>query len=350
MDYQKLKSQYKSKQQINVLADNLKLMTQNVKQKQSAEHHAREAELEKIRAQAARAAIISSLEYASKIQKNLLPPESEFKESFSDYSIVWNQRDIVGGDIYWIKKFFDGAVLCVCDCTGHGTPGALLTMLVVSAFEAMVNESNYKNPAEIIRLLDQRLVKVLNVTSTIEQSKESIIDIKDGCDLAVLYISNEGDVSVSSTNIPVFICDGNEITKIKGQKLFVGEGQITKDDQVKVTIIPKNPKKKFYISTDGLFDQVGGERSIPFGYNTFKQIILDNHNQKQRIISDKIWDEFELYRGDQVRRDDVEFISFKPNIKDAVDTIDRRIKDRRIMGRRLDDGKNIIKIKKPQDR
>ena len=270
MDYQTLKNQYMSKKQVNVMADNLKLMTQNVIQKQSAEHHAKVAEIEKMRAEAARAAIISSLEYASKIQKNLLPPESEFRNSFLDYSILWNPRDIVGGDIYWIKKFYDGTVLCVCDCTGHGTPGALLTMLVVSAFEAMVNEYNYKDTAGIIKMLDQRLVKVLNVTSDIASSEDEIINIKDGCDLAVLFISNIGEVSISSANTPVFICDGKEITKVKGQKLFVGEGKITHESEIKVTTIPADPNNKYYISTDGIFDQAGGPKGVPFGYNIIK--------------------------------------------------------------------------------
>jgi len=69
---------------------------------------------------------------------SLLPETNKFEQAFADYSVKWEPRDIVSGDIYWIKSFDAGTMLCVCDCTGHGVPGALLTMLVVSAFEDMV--------------------------------------------------------------------------------------------------------------------------------------------------------------------------------------------------------------------
>ncbi len=77
------------------------------------------------------------LDYACSIQKNMLPNHTTFKKAFPDYSVIWSPRDIVGGDIYWMKNFSEGSVLCVCDCTGHGTPGALLTMLVMSAFDTV---------------------------------------------------------------------------------------------------------------------------------------------------------------------------------------------------------------------
>ena len=128
---------------------------------QIAVQSAHNAELDKARAEAGREAVLSSLVYASGIQKNLLPATGAFQKAFSDFSVIWDPREIVRGDIYRIKSFDEGAVLCVCDCTGHGTPGALLTMLVVSAFAMIVNEQTYKNTALIIRMLDERLAGVI---------------------------------------------------------------------------------------------------------------------------------------------------------------------------------------------
>lgn len=255
--------------------------------------------------------ILSSIDYAGKIQNNMLPAEEEFRKVFSDYSVLWKPRDIVGGDIYWLKNFNEGTVLCVCDCTGHGTPGALLTMLVVSAFETIVNEANCKDTAEIIWRLEQRLVDVLHV-NTPEQIKNRIDDIKDGCDLAVLFIAKDGDVTLSSGNTHVFVCDGKEVTQIKGQRIYVGEGRLKSRDDVKTVKIPGNPDNKFYVASDGLYDQKGGARNNPFGYRTFKQLILENHNEKQEVISDKIWEAFENYRSNGIRLDDFELITFKP--------------------------------------
>jgi hypothetical protein len=270
-----------------------------------AEQQVYESELAKERAEAAREAVMAGISYASKIQKNLLPEDSQFKEAFSDYSVIWNPRDIVGGDIYWLKKFDKGTVLCVCDCTGHGTPGALLTVLVVSAFEDAVTSGNCHDTADIIWQLEQRLVSVFggNTGGT---------DIKDGCDIAVLFIAKDGSVNISSGNIHVFVCDGSEVRQIKGQKIYIGEGRLKGKDDVKTVHIPAGADDKFYIASDGLFEQVGGERSEPYGYRAFGKIILENHGEKQSVIADKIWAAFEEYRNAEPRVDDFELITFKP--------------------------------------
>ncbi len=250
---------------------------------------------------------MESIKYASRIQKSLLPLESQFQTAFSDYSVKWHPKDIVGGDIYWLKTFTSGSVLCVCDCTGHGTPGAFLTMLVVSELEAAVSEQNCNDTAHIIWELEQRLVNVFKRNV----GEENTVN-KDGCDLAVLFIDNDGSVTFSSGHTHIFVCDGNEVTQYKGQKIFVGEGELESKHDIKVSKIPPNPENKFYIASDGLFDQPGGEHSRPYGYRGFKKIILENHYEKQTVISDKIWNAFEQWRGKEPRVDDFELITFKP--------------------------------------
>nr|AGS53334.1 tetratricopeptide repeat domain protein [uncultured bacterium contig00014] len=271
-----------------------------------AERKVYESELAKERAEAAREAVMSGISYASKIQKNLLPADSELTNSFSDHSVIWEPRDVVGGDIYWLKKFDAGTALCVCDCTGHGTPGALLTMLVVSALEGIVKPDNCHDTAYIIWRLEQRLVDVFSVNTNMDA------DIKDGCDLAVLFVAKDGSVNISSGNIHVFVCDGREVRQIKGQNIYIGEGRLKGKDDVETINIPAKDGNKFYIASDGLFDQIGGGRSEPYGYRAFRQIILENHNEKQSLISDRIWSAFEEYRGAEPRVDDFELIAFKP--------------------------------------
>jgi len=110
----------------------------------------RESELSKRKTEIANDTIMESINYASKIQRNLLPYNSVLESVFDDYFIIWKPRDIVGGDIYWLKQFEKGTVLCVADCTGHGTPGALLTMLVVSAFESVIKPDNCHDTAHAL--------------------------------------------------------------------------------------------------------------------------------------------------------------------------------------------------------
>ncbi|MCL2801524.1 MAG: SpoIIE family protein phosphatase [Treponema sp.] len=261
--------------------------------------------------------LVSGIEYAGKIQRNLLPLDDTFKKAFTDYSCIWKPKDIVGGDIYWLKNFNDGTVLCVCDCTGHGTPGALLTMLVVSAFETLIDDSNYKDTAQIIWELEKKLIAELNVSS--KRASKGLV-INDGCDLAVLYISKKGAVKISSGNTNVFICDGKNIQRLRGQKLRVGSGALINKEQIDVTVIEENPNNKFYIVSDGLYEQIGSQLDsqfgndelLPFGFKILEKIILENHNESQSVISEKIYIEFENHRGNNARRDDLQLITFKP--------------------------------------
>jgi serine phosphatase RsbU (regulator of sigma subunit) len=157
-------------------------------------------------------------------------------------------------------------------------------------------------------------VAALNVkrTELNQNEKIKVGDIQDGCDIAVLYIAKDGHVSISSGHTHVFVCNGKEVRQIKGQKIFVGEGKLISKDSVETVMVPADPDNKFYIASDGLYDQIGGDSNLPFGYSRFKQIILDKHKEKQAAISEAIWEAFETYRGGQLRRDDLQLIAFKP--------------------------------------
>jgi serine phosphatase RsbU (regulator of sigma subunit) len=288
--------------EIGVLAQSLRDMVASLKHMITvATQKTREAE-------EATETIIQGINYASKIQRDLLPRNYAFDKAFQDYSIIWKPRDIVGGDIFWLKNFERGTILCVCDCTGHGTSGAMLTMLVVSALEACIWPNNCNDTAGIIWQIEQKLVSNFSVNT----GEQNLDDIQDGCDLAVLFIARDGIVSISSGHIPVFVCDGKKVRQIKGQRIAVGEGRLKSKDEINVERIEANPDNTFYIGSDGLFDQPGGPLSIPFGYKTFNRIIMENHGEKLSVISEKLWKSFEEYRGDEIRVDDIQLISFKP--------------------------------------
>ena len=280
-------------------------------EKLCAERQAHQSDIERARAEAATEAVMSSISYASKIQKNLLPLDGALEAAFSDHSVIWKPRDIVGGDIYWAKCFDTGTSLCVADCTGHGTSGALLTMLVVSVLESIVWPSNSGDTAAILWQLDQRLAAALNVAAGASGAC-GIADIADGCDIAVLFISKEGDVTFSSGHMNVFICDGREVQRFRGQQVFVGEGRLKSKNEVEAHAIPASPDNKFYIASDGLYEQPGGGRGKAFGIKAFERILLDSHNEKQAVTARRVWEAFEGHRGAEPRVDDFELIAFQP--------------------------------------
>jgi len=256
----------------------------------------------------AREMTISGITYAGKIQRSLLPPEKVYEKAFSDYSLIYRPKNIVGGDIHWMKNFDGGTLLCVSDCTGHGTPGALLTMLVVSSLRSVVSESNYADTAAIIWELEKSLLTTLN--------PDNAGSAKDGCDLAVLFIADDGEIKISAGNIDVFVCNGNKVTRYRGQAIHVGEGEIQGMDEINVITIPADVRNKYYIASDGLYEQIGGEKKLPFGYEAMEDIILIYHDDEQNAITEKILQAFESYRGEEPQRDDVSLIAFQPKTKE----------------------------------
>lgn len=254
------------------------------------------------------ATIVSSITYAARIQRNLLPSEQSFQTAFSDYSILWSPKDIVGGDIYWLKTFEAGTVLCVGDCTGHGIPGALLTVLVSTTLDNLIKEENCSKPAQIIFDLDCRGAQLLH---NIQSADGDILDIKDGCDIAVLFIARDGTVTFSSANIPVFVCNGQEVKRYRGQRLHIGEGRLFGYEQIQQIQLPATPEAVYYVASDGLFDQTGEAEHRSFGYQLFQKLLLEQYSERQAVVSQRIWEAFEEHRGIQMRRDDVELISFR---------------------------------------
>ena len=291
------------KQSVNCMAARLADCVEQVVQAQGT---AQASELEKARMEAAANAVLANLNYARTIQENMLPPAQELAQAFADHAVIWRPLDTVGGDVYWVKRFAQGTVLCVCDCTGNGMPGALLTMLVVSALEGAVDQGNCQDTAAAVWSVEQKLVRVFNLCE-----RESA-RVRDGCDLAVLYIAKDGSVCASSGQMSVFACDGRAVTRYKGQRIYIGEGKVKSKEEIEVAQIPPRPGHKFYIASDGLFEQPGYGSEMPFGYKRFEKLILENHGHRQSVISEKVWNAFEGYRGAQPRVDDFLLLTFEP--------------------------------------
>jgi hypothetical protein len=180
-------------------------------------------------------------------------------------------------------------------------------MLVVSALGSIVNENNHTDTAAIIWELEKSLLATLNPDNAGGGAK-------DGCDIAVLFIADDGTIRASAGNIDIFVCNGDKITRYKGQAIHVGEGEIQSKEEINVVTIPADPGNKYYIASDGFYEQIGGEKKLPFGYEALESIILKNHDDKLKTIMETIIWEFESYRGEEPQRDDVSLMAFQPKL------------------------------------
>ncbi len=251
--------------------------------------------------------IMDSLSYARKIQRNILPDKSNFDNTFLDYNILWHPRDEVGGDFYWISGFEKGTLLYIGDCTGHGTPGAMLTMLCIAVLNAVVNGENCDDLKNVIWKCDQKTGEMMR-----QGDHDSNIEIRDSLDFGMFFIDKSGNIKFSARNMRLYTCDGTKVDVIKGVRPKLrGDSTFSNIDEIEIHQISYEKGRKFYIASDGLFDQIGGEKLLPFGYSSIKDIILDNHDKNLSITVDMIWQAFNQHMGGERRRDDVTLIAFE---------------------------------------
>jgi len=250
------------------------------------------------------AKIQDSIDYAKMIQQTILPSDSEMKKHLKEYFVIFEQRDTVGGDFYWMRTYSEGALLVVGDCTGHGVPGALMTTAVNAILNHIADELCHDNPAVILMELD-RLIK----QSFRKDGSKQIIS--DGLDAAVFYIHQAGTALFAGANISVFISDGNNVREIKGSIDSIDCLTRRKEKHFENHGIEYNEGNTFYVASDGYKDQPGGEKKLPFGKSRLLALLeavnqLEMEEQKTQILCT-----LKEYQGNETRRDDITILGFR---------------------------------------
>ncbi|KZL92520.1 SpoIIE family protein phosphatase [Clostridium magnum] len=250
------------------------------------------------------AKIQDSIEYAKMIQDTILPSHSEMNITLKDYFIISKPRDIVGGDFYWMKTYKDHFLLLVGDCTGHGVPGALMTTAVTAMLNHIVDEINNDNPSIILQELDRLIKQSFRADSTNE-------NIEYGLDAGILYVSKEKEILFSGAKISAIIVDENGVKEIKPGRKTINCKKSNKEIPFKNYEIKYNPGATIYMATDGITDQVGGEKRLPYGKKKLMASIEEVKNFKMKEQADIIIHSFENYYGNEMLRDDITILGFK---------------------------------------
>jgi len=250
------------------------------------------------------AKIQDSIEYAKMIQQTILPDDAEISKTLKDYFIIWNPRDIVGGDLYWMRKFDDGFTIVIGDCTGHGVPGALMTMAVNAILDRIVDDLCHDDPALILNELNRLLYQTLS-------KGNGEADLQDGMDAGVIYVSNRGEILYSGARISLFILEDEQSAEIKGISYTIGTDANHKGKPFINHNIELNKGMSFYLATDGFKDQVGGERRLPFGKKGILAVLKSTQQCTMEEQKEILWSTYEDYKKDEILRDDVTMFGFR---------------------------------------
>ncbi|MFC2103824.1 tetratricopeptide repeat protein [Bacteroidota bacterium] len=248
--------------------------------------------------------ITDSIEYASRIQTAILPPVDFISKVIPDYFILYKPRDIVSGDFYWITYKDGKIVVAVVDCTGHGVPGAFMSMLGFAFLNEIVNKERDLKANEILNYLRDYVKKSLRQTGKEDEAK-------DGMDIALCIIDSDNlKLQYSGAYNPLYLIRNDDFITLKADRMPIGIHIIEKESFTNHEIdIQKDDI--IYIFTDGYIDQFGGPKSSKFKLTPFKEMLI---SIKDRSLSEQkklLEEEFNNWKGQRDQIDDVLIMGIK---------------------------------------
>lgn len=242
--------------------------------------------------------IMASIRYAGRIQTALMPPEEELRRSLPEFFILSKPCEIVSGDYYWVTRKDEKTVLAVADCTGHGVPGAFMSILGVAFLNEIINKTLILRANEILNQLSGMLVKSLHQKGDCESTR-------DGMEMALCIIDySRHKLQYSGAFRPLYLIRDESLSEYRGDSMPVGIYEL---DEVSFTNIEIQflPGDLIYIFSDGYVDQLGGGERKTFRSERFRKLLLEIHKlpmaDQKNILNERI----EAWKGQNEQIDDI---------------------------------------------
>jgi len=238
--------------------------------------------------------IIQSINYAQRLQDAILPSRKLLEAIFVNFDIYYRPKDIVSGDFYWFETTKDYTYFAVADCTGHGVPGALVSVVGYNALNRCINELNLTDPGEILDRL------TILVEHTFDNA-DSVVS--DGMDICLCRWDHKGEVVYSGAFNPLYVLREDDFEEVKADRQPIGKF-------IKRTPFTSNKVKvsegdQIFLFTDGYLDQFGGERGKKLKSKGFKEHLLSTLEDKKLTFNESLDDKFIDWRGKEEQIDDV---------------------------------------------
>ena len=258
------------------------------------------------------AKITDSIRYARTIQQSILPNPSHMGDAFSEYFIFFVPRDIVSGDFFWFSKRGDEVLITAADCTGHGVPGAFMTVMGNTLLNQIINVNGLTDPAQILTILNNR------VRNTLKQQQQGEFRDGDGMDMALMNINlKTGKALFAGAKNPLYYVKDNELLYIKGSNISIGSTLKSENKEFKNREIEIEGGEVFYLVSDGFQDQLGGvdpenpKKRKKYMKTRFMDFLKSTSvyplSQQEQMFKE----EFYNWKGEHDQTDDVVVISFK---------------------------------------
>ncbi len=243
--------------------------------------------------------ITDSIRYAQRIQNAILPSKEAIKNIFPESFVLFRPKDIVSGDFYWFEDLGDYKLFSVVDCTGHGVPGAMLSVVGNNLLNKAVLDEKLIMPDKLLQYLNE------NISHMLRQKHEDTI-IEDGMDIAMcaFHVPTQTLYYSGSFNSLYHIRNG-ALTETKSDKLFIGNYYIQPDKKFQLHSIKAEKGDSFYVFSDGFADQFGGQNGKKFKYKPFQELLVKMQQEKMESQGEILEATFDTWKGKLNQVDDV---------------------------------------------
>ena len=248
--------------------------------------------------------ITDSIHYASRIQRALLPPSEELDRLFPSYFILNKPKDIVSGDYFWVSRKDHMVIVAVADCTGHGVPGAFMSILGINLLNEIVNKAEEVRPNDLLNELRERLTKLLRQTGDKDETR-------DGMEMAICLVDYESKkLQYSGAFRPLYLIRNEELLVFKGDSMPIG---IYLDEEIPFTNtdIQLEENDMIYMFSDGYVDQIGGPKRKTFRSKKFKRLLMEIHKDPLAAQEEILEQTIEEWRMDLEQIDDIMVMGIK---------------------------------------
>ena len=233
-------------------------------------------------------AITDSIQYAKRIQTAVLPPIDFLSEWGFESFIMFRPKDIVSGDFYWGKKKGNKIIVAAADCTGHGVPGAFMSMLGIAFLDEIFNTTEFADAASVLNMLRDEVITAL-------KQKGITGEARDGMDISLCIIEKDNlKINFAGANNPLYLIRDSQLIKVPCDKMPIGI-HFTENIPFTNQFTDIRPGDILYLFTDGYADQFGGEKGKKFMYKQFQNLLLNNHHlplEEQKSVLEKTFDEW----------------------------------------------------------
>jgi CheY-like chemotaxis protein/serine/threonine protein phosphatase PrpC len=244
--------------------------------------------------------LTDSITYASRIQKALMPNHDVIQSYFPESFIFFQPRNIVSGDFYQVFEKRNKIFVIVADCTGHGVPGAFMSLLGMNLIGQIIEERNITETSAILDELDASIQKLVN------QPLENGEIPRDGMDIAIMALDRQrNQVQYASAGRPIYFVRNGTLTDLRGDKYAIGGEKTDNKFFTHYTLTDIQPKDRFYLFSDGITDQFGGEENKKITSKRFQQWLTDTHTLPMHSQKEAVSTFFNEWKGNNEQTDDV---------------------------------------------